>query len=121
MAEIYALIDPVTDEVRYIGKANDSVMRLKSHIRDAKRRDYPVYRWINKLIGNGLMPIVKVLAITDNWQEEEKRIIKHHKEIGCKLLNVAEGGDQPYCSIEQRKKNGANIVNNIKNKRLWKL
>jgi len=43
---IYALTDPSTGEVRYIGKANDPSARLKSHLMDSRRRNTPVYRWI---------------------------------------------------------------------------
>lgn len=106
--EIYGLYDPNTHELRYIGKANDSKKRLASHIRDARRRDYPVYRWINKLLSNSRLPYIKVLLVTDSerWREEEKRIIKENRELGSKLLNVAEGGDAPYCSTETRAANG---------------
>ena len=48
--EIYALLCPNTKDVRYIGKANDSEKRLKSHIRDSRRRNTPVYCWIKKLL-----------------------------------------------------------------------
>jgi hypothetical protein len=47
--EIYSLNDPYTYKVRYIGKAKDSQKRLKSHIRDSKRRNTPVYQWIRSL------------------------------------------------------------------------
>ena len=106
--EIYGLYDPNTNELRYIGKANDSKKRLASHIRDARRRDYPVYRWINKLLSNRQFPVMKVLLVTDSerWKEDEKRIIKETRESGVKLLNVAEGGDAPYCSRETRAANG---------------
>ena len=106
--EIYGLYDPNTNELRYIGKANDSKKRLASHLRDARRRDYPVYRWINKLLSKNQLPIMKVLLVTDSesWREDEKRIIKENRESGVKLLNVAEGGDEPYCSRETRAANG---------------
>jgi hypothetical protein len=50
------LRDPATNEVRYIGKANDSMKRLKTHIRDSRRRNTPVYSWIKKLASKGLVP-----------------------------------------------------------------
>ena len=109
MCEIYALIDPVTDETRYIGKAKDSRLRLKMHMRDRMRRDYPVYRWINKLADQGLMPKLLVLEVAENWQEAECRLIELSRARGCRLLNVAEGGSEPYCSHEQRSENGKKL------------
>ncbi len=103
-AEIYALCDPETGEVRYIGKSSDSHHRFKSHMRET-RRDYPLYRWINKLRKSGLCPKLKILFETDDWEISEKLTIEKYRQSG-RLLNVAEGGDQPYCSLETRQKNG---------------
>jgi hypothetical protein len=50
-AEIYGLLDPRDGKLRYIGKAVCAAKRLKSHLRDARKRDTPVYRWINELGG----------------------------------------------------------------------
>lgn len=106
MAEIYALCHPTTREVRYIGKANDSAKRLKSHLRDMRTRDYPVYRWMRKLAASGLCPVVKVLETTENWREAEMRLIEQSRARGDRLLNVADGGDEPACSPETRSANG---------------
>lgn len=125
--EIYALLCPDTRQVRYIGKANNSVKRLKSHIRDSKTRDTPVYRWFRKLSAENKVPICIVLEVaTDgNWQDVEKRLIKEYKNKGAKLLNVAEGGDEPFCSPNQRATNGRNnalsIHSNPKRKQIWQL
>lgn len=124
-AYIYSLIDPVTNETRYIGKANDPQKRLKGHIADAARRDYPVYRWIRKLISSGKCPVLNVLEYAEDWKEAEKRLIKASIEKGDKLLNVAEGGDQPFCSYEVRalngKKNAQKIHSSERSKRIWEL
>jgi len=125
--EIYALLCPNTKEVRYIGKANDSEKRLKSHIRDSRRRNTPVYCWIKKLSLSNQIPIVKVLHIcnVEEWKELEINVIKEHKEKGCRLLNVALGGDEPFCSKEQRAENGRSVAKMINSdpqkKRIWQL
>ena len=108
-AEIYALSCPKTGAVRYIGKANDSAKRLKSHIRDSRRRNTPVYAWIRKLQSEGLFPTMAVLEVTDDWEEAERRLITLHRQEG-KLLNVADGGDEPYCSTEVRAGNGRKVA-----------
>lgn len=124
---IYALIHPNTKEVRYIGKANNVEKRYRKHLLDASRRKYPVYNWINKLKNEGLLPSYVILENTNeiDWMDAEKNAISKHKELGCRLLNVAEGGNEPYCSKEVRAQNGKNIANAIhsdeKRKRLWSL
>lgn len=107
--EIYGLYDPDTLELRYIGKANCKDARLKTHISDAKRKKSPLYSWVRKLKANGKIPAVKVLSLCEagSWQNEERRLIEQHRSTGDRLLNVADGGDEPYCSPAVRAKNGA--------------
>ena len=127
IVEIYALSCPDTGAVRYIGKANDSLKRLKSHIRDSRRRDTPVYRWFRKLALSQKMPAMKVVATAgpDEWESTERRLILEYRAAGAQLLNVAEGGDHPFCSIEQRATNGRATAKAIhsdpKRKRVWEL
>jgi len=101
-AEIYALSHPVTREIRYIGKANDSKKRLASHIRDSRRRDTPVYRWIRKLASSGLTPSLDVVVRCEDWKAAERMAIASCRARGMRLLNVADGGDQPHITAEQR-------------------
>ena len=117
---IYALCDPVTGEVRYIGKANDPEKRLKSHLRDARSRRTPVYCWINKLTSNGEKPVLKVLEWATDWREAERRLITQYRESGARLLNVAEGGDEPACSYATRAANGK-AVSQSRDKAIWGL
>lgn len=125
VVEIYALHHPYTLEIRYIGKANDAKKRLASHLRDARRRDTPVYRWIRKLVAQGKTPIVSILEVCDDktWKSVEIRLISQHDSK--RLLNVAIGGDEPFCSKEQRAINGRNTARSIHDnpmqKKIWKL
>lgn len=109
--EIYALCHPDTGEIRYIGKANCAQKRLKRHILDARRRDTPVYRWFRKLAAEGKVPTVTVLHVCDGgpWQSVEIKAIADARASGCRLLNVAEGGDEPHCSVETRKRGAATM------------
>lgn len=106
MAEIYLLKHPVSAEIRYVGKANNSQARLKSHLRDAKRRNTPLYSWIRKLMSQGLIPTVEVVKVVDDsdWEAEESCEISKRLKEGCRLLNLAPGGNQPHPSPEQRAK-----------------
>ncbi len=97
---IYALIDPRDGAVRYIGKANDAAERLKSHIRDSRHRKTPVYSWIRKLRSLGLVPDMKVLATCSEseWPKAERRAIRYQRWFNDRLLNVADGGNEPIPS-----------------------
>lgn len=126
VVDIYVLKDPTTNEVRYIGKANDAAKRLLSHIRDSRRRDTPVYRWFRKLAENNLIPIIEVIetCTVEMWPEVEIRLIAEYKKTS-RLLNVALGGDEPYCSTDQRAINGRNVARSVHGdplkKKIWSI
>lgn len=108
-AEIYALCCPDSGEVRYIGKANDSAKRYVSHMKESRRK-YPVYYWRDSLLAKGKSPQLRVLAsCIGDWREVERHLIAQYKAGGARLLNIAEGGDEPYCSREQRSMNASKI------------
>ena len=75
---IYGLYDPITKELRYIGKTNNLRSRLWGHLRDAKggQRTHKG-AWIRKLLREGAEPIISVIrkATKDDWQEIEKECI----------------------------------------------
>lgn len=105
--QIYCLIDPRNAAIRYIGKANDAAARFKSHMSETRRKT-PLYCWIAKLRTDGLVPAMRVMAecAQSNWQEFERAAIARARAEGVRLLNIADGGDQPYCSISVRAANG---------------
>jgi hypothetical protein len=106
-ADIYALKDPRTGEVRYIGKANCAAERLKTHMRESARSNRPIHTWLRRLSAAGLVPLVEVVAVVsrDEWQEAEKQAIAALREQGGHPLNVADGGDEPACPPSVRKEN----------------
>lgn len=111
--QMYALCCPDSGDVRYIGKAACAKKRLSSHLRDAHRRNTPVYCWIKSLAARGLTPTLKVLDAqvpTEDWGSVEIRLIAEGRERGDRLLNVADGGDQPHCSRQTRVQNGRNSI-----------
>lgn len=98
---IYGLFDS-EGALRYVGKAVSPKKRLAGHMKDSRKRNTPLYAWIRK---HG-QPDMRVLeANCADWQEAEKRLIREAIQRGDKLLNLAEGGIQPYCSTEQRSRN----------------
>lgn len=118
---IYGLYDALGN-LRYVGKANSPDRRLRSHMRDAHRRNTPLYCWLRK---HGV-PELRVLEEgCADWVEAERRHISRARADGCDLLNVAEGGDQPFCPRETREANGrktaATVHGDPLRKRLWRV
>lgn len=122
MTQIYALCEPDTGQIRYIGKANDAARRFKGHLRE-RRRQTPVYRWIGALRARGLVPKLSVIETCppDEWRNRERVLIAAHPG----LLNLAEGGDEPFCPSEVRASNGrataAKIHGDPMRKQVWAL
>ncbi len=109
--EIYEILDPRDGSVRYIGKANNSAKRFKQHMRETRYRT-PLYDWIAKLRAEGLVPSFRVALVCTaaDWRECEKSAIASARATGARLLNVADGGDEPYCSPETRAANGRKVA-----------
>lgn len=96
---IYGLVDPRTDEVRYIGKTNNPKRRLQCHIDRARQRVSNNHKnnWIRKLLSLGMRPQIKVLRICtpDNWAQAEIELIAEARSKGVRLTNILKGGTQP--------------------------
>lgn len=91
---IYALLDPFTDAIRYIGKSTRPLQRLANHCND--RSQCHRTHWIQSCIANGRRPVLRILAryFPDSpWQEAEKMWIAYGLECGWPLTNGTLGGD----------------------------
>ena len=104
MTFIYGLHHPETGELRYVGKANHVQKRLKSHLRDARRRNTPLYCWMRTLSAPPRIEVLEEVEDAD-WKEAERRLVAQHRANG-RLLNLADGGDEPFCPKEVRAENG---------------
>lgn len=110
--QIYGLLDPITQTIRYVGKSNDARARLKSHIGDAFK-DQKKNDWILELHRNGYLPELVILQeVTGNGNAEERAMIQAYS--GNDLLNsqnnpVAEKKKRkPYAKNNSpRKKRGS--------------
>ena len=112
LVDIYAICDAVSGEIVYVGKAVDHQARFKSHMAVRKRRQTPLYRWLTKEIEAGRSPTIKVLkrCTLQDWPAVERAEIAKARSIGLARLNVARGGNEPYCSAEVRAQNGAKVA-----------
>ena len=97
MFTIYALADPETKRIRYVGKTNNPEGRLAVHLSEARHSPRThVYRWINSLLRQGLRP---TLVVCDTCGDEslalelERSWIKLFRMAGLPLTNLTEGGD----------------------------
>ena len=93
-AFIYCLVDPETDEIRYIGKSIRPEERLMNHMNERSRCHRT--HWLQSLKRRGLRPIQIILEIIDGgwpWQESERYWIAYGKRAGWPLTNGTDGGD----------------------------
>lgn len=90
---IYALIDPNTQQIRYIGKSNDPTMRLYRHLRE-KQHTYK-NMWIKSLKDKGLTPEIQIIeeVLIEQWQERERYWIAFYRAQGLDIANGTDGGD----------------------------
>lgn len=91
---IYMLIDPRTNLVRYVGKANDVNKRYYKHYQACEVNTHKS-NWIKLLKKEKLRPIVETIDVVpiDNWCFWEKFWISQMKTWGFDLLNYTIGGD----------------------------
>jgi GIY-YIG catalytic domain-containing protein len=91
---IYGLIDPFTDEVRYIGKSIRPKERLRDHCND--HSDCHRTHWIQSVRARGKRPrlvILEELSTDMDWQIVEQRWIAQARAAGWPLTNGTDGGD----------------------------
>ena len=97
MIKIYTLKDPITNEVRYVGKTyRDENVRLREHIYDSKRKKGYKENWIKKIISEGNKPIIEVIDIVpeEEWQQWEIFYIsKFNLKQDKGLVNIELGGN----------------------------
>jgi hypothetical protein len=97
---IYTLKDPITNEIRYIGKANDPNKRILDHIKECKssNKSHKI-SWVKSLLEKNLKPIVEILdeVSSEEWERCEQYWISQFKSWGFNLTNISKGGyDNSY-------------------------
>ena len=95
---IYILSDPRTNQVRYVGKSENSLYaRLKDHLhpkRGLTLKDH-CHRWLNELVSSGFEPGAKVIewvSCPENLLDRETFWIRKYRNDGSPLTNLTEGG-----------------------------
>lgn len=92
---IYALIDPRTSRIRYIGKTANLADRMRRHLLDGRKRvNRHCSCWISGLLKSGLEPRAVVLELCEgDGCEEERFHIRFARNDGIRLVNMTEGGE----------------------------
>jgi len=93
---IYGLVDPITDEVRYIGRTIDMKARLICHISEAKSGNTDKCAWIRHLLDGSMKPTIICLeeAAYDGCVEAETKWMEKHKGS---LFNIKKTGHGAIC------------------------
>lgn len=95
---IYAMSDPRTDEVRYVGMSSSGMARPMRHLQPLglSRDDTYKGRWLRGLVASGSSPGIHVLSVMDSragLPGEERRWIQYGRAMCWPLTNCTEGGD----------------------------
>jgi hypothetical protein len=95
--QIYALVDPRTDSVRYIGKSTDSERRRRDHLSSGQLKFRSKKNsWIKNLQSEGLEPRLRILRrvpATQGNAAEIEMIAIYKMVMGDELTNGTDGGD----------------------------
>jgi hypothetical protein len=92
---IYALVDPITCKVRYIGRTSVSMnARLSKHIHDAKYNKRKTHKedWIRSLLKINCKPLIRKLTEIEGWEQSyelEVSLIEKYKD---RLTNYYDKG-----------------------------
>lgn len=94
IVQIYMLSDPITQEIRYVGKTNNIKRRYKAHHNPARFKNTTKFDWIKSLRDKNLKAVLKVIeeCSADVGKERERFWIKYHLNKGCRLTNSAKLG-----------------------------
>lgn len=92
---IYALVDPRSLDVRYIGKSIRPVERAANH-RNTSEKGCHRANWLRELRSLGFRPVLVILEWLDEgacWRSTERAWISRARALGWPLTNNTNGGD----------------------------
>lgn len=89
---IYALVDPISKEFKYIGQTRNLKQRFDGHINSSSvysSGNKKKHEWIAQLRELGLKPDIKIIeeCTFENALKRETYHIRQYFAKGCKLLN----------------------------------
>lgn len=110
---VYGLIDPETQELRYVGLTTTPAKRSYTHRSRPQKRDRSHRaQWLRRVFDRGERPewlVIEECAAAD-LAEAEAFWIAYFKGIGARLTNHRDGGDRGYrVSATARAKMSASV------------
>lgn len=90
---IYALCEPGTRTIRYIGKTDAIDRRLKQHLQTSVRAKTHLGNWLRSLSAKPVLVSLHEVAENECWSEEERRYISCARALGIDLVNTTGGGE----------------------------
>ena len=94
---IYTLVDPITNEVRYVGRSVNPKKRYHRHLSESRYGTRSHKKaWVRSLIQQDQKPILEIIETVPPdlpWQPREQYWIRHYRSKGIKLTNMSDGGD----------------------------
>lgn len=111
---IYAYSDPLTKQLRYIGKDASFGLRAKRINGHYHGR---VGNWIKNLESKGLEPIVHLIQDNldkDDFRKIESLWITYFRKMGCPLTNICDHGDGVVAGYRQTDAHRNNLSNSLK-------
>ena len=94
MTYLYALIDPRTVEIRYIGKTTNPKARYKGHLYDQSKTHRGA--WLRVLRRLGLKPVMNILEPIGSSKEaavREQELIRDYRDEEYNLVTATAGGE----------------------------
>lgn len=92
MISIYALVDPKTWYIKYVGQSKHPLKRYQEHLEDDD--DTPKVEWIQGLQRKGFKPILVILCECPEWQADsiERAYIQQFSKTPWGLTNSTFNG-----------------------------
>lgn len=91
---IYALLDPRTQDVRYVGQTVNPERRLGEYAECRAHRNVRLYRWLDGLRRRGLEPVMRTLESglsPVQADQQEAYWIRRFRAEEAPLLNICDG------------------------------
>lgn len=105
---IYALRDPLSSLIRYVGQTQNAQVRFQAHCRPKNNPKTHKEKWIAALLERGVRPIFVFIETTDQEHADEREVfwISAYREV-FRLTNATDGGDgiRGLVFTEEHKKN----------------
>lgn len=102
---IYGLLDPRTQECRYIGKSINAHARFKRHVSKTQLLGRTHKEcWIASLVRDGLLPklvVLEAFASEEDLNSGERFWIAQAVGLGWRLTNGTKGGDGTFTKAQR--------------------